>query len=95
MKMITLNDVIKEQCKDKEFAMYFERELLINEIAKAIVQLRRQAKLTQKELAKKAGTTQPVIARLESGDDERMPSLELLAKVAAATHARLKIVIDK
>ena len=57
----------------------YQRELLINEISKMVVALRNAAHLTQAELANKAGTTQPVIARLESGTDTRIPSLSLLA----------------
>lgn len=94
-KYITLTEVINEKCKDKEFSEMFRRELLINEIAKMVVDLRHKAHLTQKELADKAETTQPVIARLESGADNRMPSLELLAKIAIAANANLKISIDK
>lgn len=33
MKTITLTKVIKEECKDEIFNQYFQRELLINEIA--------------------------------------------------------------
>lgn len=93
MKAITLNDVINKKCKNKEFVNHFQRELLINEIAKIVVQLRRQSNLTQQELADKAGTTQPVIARLESGLDSRIPSLELLTKLATAADAKIKISI--
>lgn len=94
MKALTLTDFIQEECKDPIFNQHFQRELLINEIAKLVIQLRQKAKLTQEELADKAGTTQPVIARLESGSDRRIPSLELLAKLANATHVQLKIVIE-
>ncbi len=94
MKAITLTDVINEESKDLEFSRNFQREMLINQIAKMVIQARRKAKLTQKELADKAGTTQPVIARLESGSDERIPSLELLARLASATNAKLKITLN-
>jgi predicted transcriptional regulator len=94
MQSITLNDVIQAENQDPEFAKYFQRETLINEIANLVVALRKQAHLTQRELAQKAGTTQPVIARLESGSDDRIPSLELLARLAAATHTQLKISIE-
>lgn len=93
MKAITLTDVINEKCKNKEFAGLFKRELLINEIAKMVTQLRQHANLTQKELANRAGTTQPVIARLESGSDNRIPSLELLTRVAFAAGATLKVSV--
>lgn len=94
MKMITLTDVITGESKNQDFAMHFQKEMLINQIAKMITQLRQKAKLTQKELAEKARTTQPVIARLESGMDDRIPSLELLARLASAANARLKIILD-
>lgn len=92
MKKITLDKIIeKEKKRDAEFAKHYQRELLINEISKMIVQLRNAAHLTQAELARKAGTTQPVIARLESGSDKRIPSLALLSRIAAASHAKLHI----
>lgn len=94
MKTITLTDVIREEQKDQKFAVCFEREMLINEIAKLVVNLRHKAKLTQQELAEKAGTTQPVIARLESGSDHRVPSLELLTRLAMAANVKLKIVME-
>lgn len=94
MKPITLNDVIKEQLKDESFAVEYERELLINAIAKLIVKLRKNKHLTQAELAKKVGTTQSVIARLESGSDTRVPSLDILARIANATHTRINIAFE-
>ncbi|OGT08928.1 MAG: hypothetical protein A2X78_00030 [Gammaproteobacteria bacterium GWE2_37_16] len=94
MKFVTLTEVINEECKDKEFAKLFQRKCLINDIATLIVQLRKKSRLTQKELAKKAGTTQPVIARLECGNDRRVPSLELIAKLAIASNATLRISVE-
>ena len=92
MKKITLDDVIKEhQKQDPVFAEYYEKELLINALSKMVASVRNAAHLTQTELAEKAHTTQPVIARLESGQDSRMPSLTLLARIAAASHAKLHI----
>jgi hypothetical protein len=96
MKKITLDAVIKEQNQnDPEFSEYYQRELLINEISKMVIKLRNAAHLTQAQLAIKAGTTQPVIARLESGTDTRISSLALLARIAVASHARLHIGFDK
>lgn len=96
MKKITLNAVIKEQNeKDPEFTEHYQKELLINDISKMIVKLRKAAHLTQAELATKAGTTQPVIARLESGTDSRIPSLTLLARIATASKTRLHLKFDK
>jgi DNA-binding XRE family transcriptional regulator len=91
MTNISLSQVLKAQLKDPKFKEHYEKELLINAVSKMIVKLRKSAKLTQSELAKRAGTTQPVIARLESGSGSRVPSLLLLARIANATHATLDI----
>lgn len=96
MKKISLNTVIEEQLQqDASFAEHFAKELLINEIAKMVVTLRKRTHLTQAELAEKANTTQPVIARLESGMDTRMPSLTLLARIAMAANTTLHISFDR
>jgi DNA-binding XRE family transcriptional regulator len=92
---ITLDLIIEEQKKnDPDFVEYYQRELLVNEISKAVIQLRNAAHLTQAELAEKAHTTQPVIARIESGTDTRVPSLALLARIARASDAKLHIGFD-
>jgi predicted transcriptional regulator len=94
MPTTTLTEIIEGECQEAEFRQHFQRERLINEIAQLVLQLRQKATLTQKELAHKAKTTQPVIARLEKGSDARVPSLELLTRIAAAANARLKLVIE-
>jgi predicted transcriptional regulator len=90
-KIITLNDVIEENLKDPEFAKHYRREQIINSIAKMIHDIRKRTGMTQSQLAKKVQTTQPVIARLESGRDSRIPSLDLLMRIADAAGAKLDI----
>jgi transcriptional regulator with XRE-family HTH domain len=79
---------------NSEFAEHYQREMLINEISKMVVSLRNAAHLTQDQLAKKASTSQPVIARIESGTDSRIPSLDLLARIASASHAKLHLSFE-
>jgi ribosome-binding protein aMBF1 (putative translation factor) len=69
-----------------------ERERQKVEIATEIYNLREQAGLTQKQLAKRIGTTQSVISRLEDAD-YRGHSLEMLRRIAAALHCRVEIRI--
>jgi transcriptional regulator with XRE-family HTH domain len=89
---MTLDEAIKQELKQHpELVEGFQKELLINAISRMIVDIRRKACLTQIELARRANTTQPVIARLESGQDSRMPSLDLLSRIAAAAYAKLNI----
>src|SRR5260370_30204102 len=59
------------------------------ELSGALIKARSEAPLTQDELAKKMGTTQAVIVRLESG--RSLPSTRTLQRFAAATGARLRI----
>ncbi len=54
-----------------------------------MIAARKRAGLTQQALARKMGTTQPVIARLESGPTR--PSMRTLERLAEATGSRLRI----
>ncbi len=90
-KAISLDSVIAKNLHDCEFSKLYQKEQMINAIAKMIYEVRKATGMTQSQLAKKVKTTQPVIARLESGKDARIPSLELLARIASATGARLKL----
>jgi ribosome-binding protein aMBF1 (putative translation factor) len=49
----------------------------------------KRAGLTQTELARRAGLSQPVVARLE--DPDHNPTLDTLERVAAALGARLEV----
>ncbi len=51
------------------------------ELAAEMIGARHRAGLTQAELAARMGTTQPVIARLESG--RTLPSMKTIARYAA------------
>lgn len=62
------------------------------QLIKSVIQLRLKHGLTQKQLAKKSGTKQPSISRLESG--EYNPTLNFLKKIAVALDAKLKISIQ-
>lgn len=61
-------------------------------LASAVMDVRNRAGLTQQELARKMGTTQPVVARLESG--RIRPSLRTLERLAEATGSRLLISFE-
>jgi transcriptional regulator with XRE-family HTH domain len=70
-----------------------EAERVNAEIARTICDLRKEAGLTQKELAELIGTTQSVISRLEDADYEGH-SLSMLSKIAKSLNKRLTVKMD-
>jgi ribosome-binding protein aMBF1 (putative translation factor) len=90
-KRVALKDVLKGELKDSQFSFYFEREKSISDIARLVRDARLKAGLTQAQLAKRAQSSQVVIARLESGTDQRVPSLDLLERIASALKAKLLV----
>lgn len=61
-----------------------------DDVARQILQLRAEARLSQRQLAKLVGTTASVICRLEDADYEGH-SLAMLRRIAAALKQRVEI----
>lgn len=83
MKSYDFKELLGEKLKDPEFRKEWEAQNEEFEVAKEVIRLRIKAGLTQKELAEKAHTSQPAIARLESGNYRNL-SLSFLRKVGEA-----------
>lgn len=62
------------------------------DLARAMIEARVTAGLTQAQLAQRMATTQSVVARLESGRSR--PSTQTLERLARATGTRLKISFE-
>ena len=73
-----------------EMLALLEEERLNARVARDIYQLRENANLTQRELAKIVGTQASVICRLEDADYEGH-SLSMLRRIAAALNNRIEI----
>jgi predicted transcriptional regulator len=73
-----------------EMADLLEQERANLDIARKIYELRTKARLSQAELAKKVGTTQSVISRLEDADYDGH-SLAILRRIASALEKRVEI----
>lgn len=86
MKTYDYNDVLKEELRDPEFHRAYEALEEEFAIAKEVIRLRMAKGWTQRELAERAHTSQPAIARLESGN-YRSVSLSFLRKLGAALGA--------
>jgi DNA-binding XRE family transcriptional regulator len=75
--------LLENELQNEEFREAYESYSEEFTLAKEIIRLRKTNKLTQKELAEKVGTSQPAIARLESGNYKNV-SLSFLRRVASA-----------
>jgi len=61
-------------------------------LASSLIKARSEADMTQEQVAKAMGTTQAVVARLESG--KILPSTRTLERFAKATRSRLRITFE-
>ena len=82
----------KELLRDPEVKREYDRLGPEFAIISQLIELRAKKKLTQKALAKKLGTKQSAIARLESG--RANPTLEFMQKTAEALDKKLVISFE-
>jgi|SRR5207248_4886132 len=83
--------VLAAQLSNPRVRHHFEQRRLVHEVAIAVRGMRMAAGLTQAQLAKRIGTTQPTIARLEKGLDVRTPRWDTLQRIATALGRQLKL----
>lgn len=86
---LDFDEFLEESLKDPELKAEYDKLQPEFAVIHAIIEARIKKSLTQKELAKKIGTKQSVISRLESGHAN--PSLAFLKKIAQALHMHLEI----
>jgi ribosome-binding protein aMBF1 (putative translation factor) len=75
---------------DPKLVEQYEEEVINADIARKVYDLRTKAGLSQRELAKRVGTTASVICRLEDADYEGH-SLSMLKRIAEALDKRVEI----
>ena len=89
MKNLTFKNYLKEQLKDPKFKREWEKSEAACQVTRAIIEARIQGKISQRELAQKAGTTQAVISRIENTSVS--PSIGLLQRIANSIGKKLEI----
>jgi ribosome-binding protein aMBF1 (putative translation factor) len=89
-KAIRFDDWLRKKMKSPGFRKHFRQARLAVEVAHQIVQLREKLGISQAELARRMGTQQQTISRLERGDYEGF-TLRTLLKIAEATKTRLVV----
>jgi len=85
---------LEDQLKDSEFAVRFQKAGEAWDVALQIAALRKEAGISQQELAKRVGTTQQQISRLESPAYEGH-SLSMLRRVAEVLGAEVHVEIQR
>ena len=83
MKLTNFDDFLKKELKRPEVKKEYDALEEEYQLAVELIKLREKAGLTQRDLAKKVKTSQPCIARLESGMYKNV-SMAFLRKVSHA-----------
>ena len=90
--MTKVSGLHQKWMKNKEYRQAHEELAPEFALARAVIDARATAGLTQEQLAQRMDNTQSVIARLESGRTRR--STQTLERLATATGTRLKISFE-
>lgn len=85
----SLDDYLKKQLKDPEFKRLWNESEPAFQAGSAMIKARIEARLSQRQLAYKAKTTQAVVSRIENMTVS--PTIGLLQKMAQAMGKRLEI----
>ena len=90
-RMKTYKQFKNNLLKDKEIKRVYDELGSEFELVRMLIKKRLERGITQAELARRVGTKQSAIARLESG--RYNPTIAVLRKVAKALNADVKISI--
>jgi predicted transcriptional regulator len=91
MEYSTLKDSLNERLKDPKFKKAYDALEVEFQIIHDILKKRIEKDISQKQLAKKIGSDQATISRLESGNYN--PSIKFLKRIAKAVGGELKVTI--
>ncbi|MEK7219101.1 MAG: helix-turn-helix transcriptional regulator [Patescibacteria group bacterium] len=89
--MTKFSDLHKKWMQNPKFRKAYDDLEPEFAIIRALIKMRIEKKMSQKDLAKKLGTKQPAIARFESGAYN--PTLSFLKKLSTALGGKLEIKI--
>jgi ribosome-binding protein aMBF1 (putative translation factor) len=91
-KYIPVGEAFREWRKDPKYVAAYDALEEEFALASALIKARGDADMTQEQVAAAMGTTQAVVARLESG--RVLPSTRTLERFAKATHTKLRISFE-
>ena len=90
--MTRISELHRRWSKDRNYKDAYDALGEEFDLARALIEARTAAGLSQSQLARRMGTSQSYIARLEGG--KVRPSTDALERFAQATHTRLRIAFE-
>ena len=90
--MTKIRDLHRDWSKDADYGDAYDALSEEFDLARALIEVRTAAGLSQSQLAKKMKTSQSYIARIEGG--KVRPSTDALERFAQATRTRLRIMFE-
>ena len=94
MKTRSFKEFRDEQLQDPEVRREYEAAAQQFSLAAEVLQLRKERDLTQRQLAERMGTSQPAIARIESGNYHNV-SMAFVRRLADALNAEPGVHLRK
>ncbi len=91
MERVDFSDFKKEALKDSEVREEYEKLKPIFELRRQLIALRKNAGLTQEEVAERLHTKKSNISRLESANSKSSPRLSTIEEYAHAMGYEVKI----
>jgi DNA-binding XRE family transcriptional regulator len=91
--MRSVEDWKREKLKDPKFKAAYDALEEEFALARELIGARSRAKLSQEEVARRMGTSQSAVARMESG--RTLPSTTSLVKYAKAVGHKVEIKLSK
>ena len=88
---IPFDKILERELKNKEVKFLFDEKRFYLQVARLVTELRAKSGLSQAQVAKRAGVTQPFVARLERGDHTRTPTFDTIYRILRALGYSLTI----
>ena len=86
---LNVQALLKEELKDEKLKSSFDQVKKEYELIEQIVQIRKQKKISQVELAQKAHVSQQAISRLEK--EKHIPKIDTLMKIVNGLGLKLTL----
>ena len=94
-RSVRMEEILAREQKKDAFRLAFDEHRFYLQIAHLVSDLRGRAGLSQVKLAKKAGVSQPMIARLERGDSSRTPTFDTIFRLLRVLGYSMSLQVQK